>query len=45
MIPVMLREYSPGNDVKDTGVAVTGARGTGQKAVANVQLKVNEDQS
>ena len=42
MIPVMLQEYSPGNGVKDTGVAVTGGQGTGQKAIANVQLMDNE---
>lgn len=45
MIPVMLQEYSPGNGVKDTGVAVTGGQGTGQKAIANVQLMDNEGQS
>lgn len=45
MIPVMLQEYSPGNGVKETGVAVTGGQGTGQKAIANVQLMDNEGQS
>lgn len=45
MIPVMLQEYSPGNAVQDTGVAVTEGQQIRHKAVANVELQGSEGQS
>lgn len=45
MVPVMPQEYSPDNGMKDPGVAVTGGRGTGHSAVADVELRGNEGQS
>lgn len=45
MVAVMPQEDPPDNGMKGTGVAVTGGRGTGHKAVANVELQDNEGQS
>lgn len=43
--PAMLQDSSSGSCGKGTGVAVTGGRGTSQKAVAHVRVKGSKDQN